>query len=85
MARTVTATEAKATILALLDEVESGEEVEITRHGRLIARLVPVRGGAALKGKFRGLARQVVSDAELMAPIDEVWFTDPPLEDDRPA
>ena len=85
MARTVTATEAKAKILALLDDVESGEEVEITRHGRLVARLVPVRGGAALKGKFRGLVRQVVSDEEFMAPIDEAWFTEPDLEDDGPA
>jgi prevent-host-death family protein len=43
MGKVVTATEAKAKILALLDEVESGEEVEITRHGRLVARLVPAR------------------------------------------
>ena len=33
MGKTVTATEAKAHILALLDDVEAGEEVEITRHG----------------------------------------------------
>ena len=45
----VNATEAKARILALLDEVEGGQEVEITRHGRTIARLVPATGPHALK------------------------------------
>ena len=74
MGKSVTATEAKAKILALLDEVESGEEIEITRHGRLVARLVPVRGGAALRGKFAGQVRQTVSDEDLMKPIDG-WFT----------
>lgn len=74
MTKTVTATEAKAHILSLLDEVEAGEEVEITRHGRLVARLVPARGGHALMGKYVGLVWQTVSDEELMAPIDpEAW------------
>jgi prevent-host-death family protein len=33
--------EAKNTLGTLLDRVESGEEILITRHGRPIARLVP--------------------------------------------
>jgi prevent-host-death family protein len=33
--------EAKNTLGALLDRVEAGEEVRITRHGRPVARLVP--------------------------------------------
>ncbi len=33
----MTATEVKAKILALLDEVASGDEVEITKHGRVVA------------------------------------------------
>ncbi|MDQ6947669.1 MAG: type II toxin-antitoxin system prevent-host-death family antitoxin, partial [Actinomycetota bacterium] len=37
----MTATEAKAKILALLDEVAAGDEAEITKHGRTLARLVP--------------------------------------------
>ncbi len=66
MAKTVTATEAKTHILALLDEVEAGEEVEITRHGRLVARLVPARGGKALMGMFAGLMWTEVADEELL-------------------
>ena len=56
MVRSVTATEAKAHILALLDAVEDGEEIEITRHGRLVARLVPARGASGLRGRFAGTA-----------------------------
>lgn len=76
MAKTVTATEAKAHILALLDEVEAGEEVEITRHGRLVARLVPARGGAALMGKYAGLAWTIAEDDELLFSAGEVWSGD---------
>jgi len=84
MAKTVTATEAKAKILALLDEVESGEEIEITRHGRPVARLVPARPAARLRGMFAGQVRQTVGDDELMAPIDG-WLENDWLERDDPA
>ncbi len=36
--------EAKTHLPRLLDEVERGETVTITRHGRPVARLVPVGG-----------------------------------------
>jgi prevent-host-death family protein len=39
----VGAFEAKTHLSALLDRVERGEEVTITRHGRPVARLVPAR------------------------------------------
>ena len=38
---TVGAFEAKTKLSSLLDKVEAGEEVVITRHGRPVARLVP--------------------------------------------
>ena len=37
--------EAKNKLAALLDRVEGGEEIVITRHGRPVARLVPNVGG----------------------------------------
>jgi antitoxin (DNA-binding transcriptional repressor) of toxin-antitoxin stability system len=37
---TVTASDARQTLPAQLDRVERGEEVEITRHGRVVAVLV---------------------------------------------
>ena len=36
--------EAKNKLAALLDRVEAGEEIIITRHGRAVARLIPSRG-----------------------------------------
>jgi prevent-host-death family protein len=62
MTRRLTATEAKARILALLDEVAGGEEVEITKHGRVVARLVPAAGPHSLRGKFAGVAMTTVDD-----------------------
>ncbi len=41
MAREVQASEAKTRLPQLLDEVERGETIIITRHGRAIARIVP--------------------------------------------
>jgi prevent-host-death family protein len=40
--RTVGTFEAKTHLSALLEQVERGEEIVITRHGRAVARLVPV-------------------------------------------
>lgn len=42
--RTVGAYEAKTHLPALLDEVEQGETITITRHGVAVAKLVPVEG-----------------------------------------
>ncbi len=36
--------DAKTHLARLLDEVEKGESITITRHGRPVARLVPVPG-----------------------------------------
>ena len=52
----MTATEVKARILALLNEVAGGEAIEITKHGKTVARLVPAHGQHALKGRFEGVA-----------------------------
>jgi prevent-host-death family protein len=63
----LTATEVKAKILSLLDEVEAGQEVEITRHGKTVARLVSATGPHALRGKMAGIA--------MTAGLDEDLFT----------
>ena len=41
----VGAFEAKNTLGALLDRVEAGEEIVITRHGKPVAKLVPNTDG----------------------------------------
>lgn len=73
MAKQVTATDAKAKILRLLDEAAAGEEIEITRHGRPVARLVPASGARSLKGSFEGKAMTGVDDEEQLFSTGEPW------------
>jgi prevent-host-death family protein len=61
----MTSTEVKAKLHSLLDEVENGEEIEITRHGRTVARLSSARRHLALKNKFAGIARTACEDDNL--------------------
>ena len=48
---------AKNRLSALLDQVEQGGEVIITRHGRAVARLVPVSGTAPQEARLAAMAR----------------------------
>jgi prevent-host-death family protein len=68
----MTATQLKARILAVLDDVAAGDEVEITKHGRTVARLIPARGPAALKGALTGVAMTATGDDDLFA-TDAPW------------
>jgi prevent-host-death family protein len=72
MARQVTATDAKARILRLLDDVAAGEEIEITKHGRPVARLMPALGARSLKGSFEGVAMTAVDEERLFS-TDAPW------------
>jgi prevent-host-death family protein len=67
MSRTLTATEAKAKILALLDDVAAGDEVQITKHGHVVARLVPAGGPDSLKGSLTGVAISTAGEDDLFA------------------
>ena len=67
MVRVMTATQTKIGLLGLLDEVAAGAEVEITKHGRVVARLVPARGPHSLKGRFGGIAVSASDDSGLFS------------------
>jgi prevent-host-death family protein len=69
----MTATEVKAKILSLLDEVEAGDQVEITRHGRTIARLVPANGPHALRGILGGVAMTATASEDELFSTDADW------------
>ncbi len=67
-AREVGAFEAKNTLGTLLDRVERGEEIVITRHGKPVARLVPNQGSVdqnrarAAFERLRERARQLARE-----------------------
>lgn len=65
--RTIQVVEAKARFSALLAAVEAGEEVAITRHGKVVARMVPElpRTAADLFSPF-----WTTSEIDLVAPDD---------------
>ena len=56
--RSVNLAEAKAGLSTLLDAVEAGEEVVITRRGRSVAGLIRVTGGEAAFGSWVGRLRR---------------------------
>ena len=63
----------KATCLRLMDEVnQSHESVIITKRGRPIAKLVAVEEKAT-KPLFGFLRNSVVSQKNIINPIDENW------------
>ena len=76
--REVQASEAKAHLSQLLDEVERGEIVVITRHGRRIARIVPevhrreaeIAGAIAIIKEVRQRTRKI-SLAEILSSLHE--------------
>jgi prevent-host-death family protein len=67
VAKQVTATEAKAKILGLLDDAAAGEEIEITKHGRTVARLLPAAGARSLRGSFERVAMTAADEEELFS------------------
>jgi prevent-host-death family protein len=79
----VTAFEAKTRFGELLERVSRGEEVVITRHDKVVARLVPegprrldevrraVSGLRDLQSRIRRRSRAKLSDDEVRSAIEE--------------
>lgn len=65
----ISASKARATLLALLDEVaQSGRRVTVTKRGKPVADIVPHEHHDSYD--LRTTARQLVSDEELLAPLE---------------
>lgn len=60
----VGAFEAKNKLSALLDRVESGEEIVITRKGKPVARLVPAAAEDTRRQRAREAVRRIRERAE---------------------
>jgi len=68
----MTATDFKATVLSVLDDVAQGDEVQITKHGKPVARVVPVSNPKSLWGRFAGVATSSAEDEDLFT-TGEAW------------
>jgi prevent-host-death family protein len=76
--QTIAASEAKTHFLRILDDVEQGKSVVVTRHGKAIARIVPEipSDGARferVKEEMRALRRRIgkMSLEEILSARDE--------------
>jgi prevent-host-death family protein len=70
----VGAFEAKNTLGSLLDRVERGEEVRITRHGKPVARLVPEISIDVSKAQAAARRIRAMAGARKTGPFDwEEW------------
>lgn len=68
--RSVSATEFKARCLELMDVVrDSGTRITITKHGKPVARLVPIDSDR--RRLYGSLPVEIVGD--IVAPIGEAW------------
>ena len=59
MAITVGSFEAKTKLAELLDKVEAGETVTITRRGKAVARLVPAAADESERARRRALIEEI--------------------------
>jgi len=64
----------KAKCLKLLDEVaETRQPLIITKHGKPVAKLVPM---PVRKDPFGALAGSITYEGDIVAPIDVTWEAD---------
>ena len=65
--REVPAGEFKAKCLALLDQVAvTRQEIVVTKHGRAVARLVPIEKAPSMRGS-------VLQADDIVEPLDAAW------------
>ena len=71
MQTTIGAGEFKAKCLKLLDEVaDSRQPLIITKHGKAVAKLVPMPAEVEL---FGAMAHSVRHEGDIVSPLDSEW------------
>jgi prevent-host-death family protein len=66
MTRKVSVAEAKGKLPSIIHEVEQGSRVEITRHGKSVAVMVPIGDYERLREKGRGFWNDLVKVRKVM-------------------
>lgn len=61
--------ELKQNASAVIRRVEAGETIEVTEHGRPVARIVPLRAGSTLD--------QLIAEGRAVAPQGDLLATSP--------
>jgi prevent-host-death family protein len=74
----VNVTELRQHLPDYLKQVQEGEEIEVTLHGKTIARIVPDRNGSKREAALKRLdaLRGTVIVGDILARLDEEWSGD---------
>lgn len=74
----VNVTELRQHLPDYLKQVQQGDEIEITLHGKTIARLVPDRKESKREAALKRLdaLRGTVIVGDILAPLEEEWTGD---------
>ncbi|MPZ65230.1 MAG: type II toxin-antitoxin system prevent-host-death family antitoxin [Pseudonocardiaceae bacterium] len=87
MSKQVNVYEAKTQLSKLLEQVEAGDEIVIARHGRPVARLVPLQRSRAerIPGGWEGKVWIADDFDERDAELEDLFYNGSifPDEDDR--
>jgi prevent-host-death family protein len=69
----INVTELRQHLPSYLGKVQEGEEIQVTLHGRIIARIVPVRDeAAAARQRLLAMQKQCCL-GDITSPSDEEW------------
>ena len=69
--------EFKAKCLRLMDRVQqTGNEIVITKHGKPVAKLSPLKSKGLRKSYFGFLKGKLVIKGDIVGPSGEVWDAD---------
>lgn len=69
----VKVTELRQNLPAYLAQVRKGEEIEVTVHGKVIARIVPEKDRRAAARKFVKSLRKTAVIGDIVSPGGERW------------
>jgi prevent-host-death family protein len=74
----VNVTELRQHLPDYLKQVQQGEEIAITLHGKIIARIVPDHQESKREAALKRLEalRGTVIVGDILAPLDEEWTAD---------
>ena len=69
----VNVTELRQNLTAYLAEVQAGGEIEVTVHGKVIARIVPEAGRQAAARKYLKSLRKSAVIGDIVSPSGDTW------------
>jgi prevent-host-death family protein len=69
----VNVTELRQNLPAYLDQVKNGTEVQITVHGKVVARLVPEQGEQSAARQRLDALRGKCRIGDVVSPLPEEW------------